>query len=208
MSKDWMSNEQHGSEVINAADVSQDKENFLKIPYEIGDIFYDSVRTKEDTGIFVVVGISKGITDNTGRLNYEALELTANDTVVHLYSVSDSDDDVLLAIDERDIGRTYYLPTETSISKIINTYLAPGFDTSDISDKEKITVTKKVNISDSINEKMRANQLTPADNLPEDIYRITYQSSCMPEERFVDIITKFVYDEAVRIGRFIERISE
>lgn len=193
--------------------------NQYEIPCKIGDIICDFVRpdgeeNRGDPGIYVVAGISIGdmrvfdgrITEY--RNDIDKFEKCLNkDIWIHTYSINGLSFDVFPA---QNINRSALIQCDENLRKITYGYFNPGFD--DTPDEgDKLVVKSRKDITGELNSILlrQYNHGIPTQKLLETIYEITYevQYSDGTTKTIKDMITKTVYDEAVRTGLFVESLS-
>ena len=197
--------------------------NQEKIPCRIGDIICDSVRPDNEElrtsrglfpGIYVVAGISVGnfrLFDN----NFDDFENShtfddrlCDDVWIHTYSLNGSSFEIFPA---KDINNTLFVQCPDNLEKIATGYFYPEF-VAPLDKKDRLVVTQKKFITDELNFRLVQlfNHGFPTRKLTEEVYEITYevQYSDGTTKTRKDMITKTVYDEAVRTGLFVENLSD
>lgn len=194
--------------------------NREKVSCKIGDIICDSVRPEGeeqggDIGIYVVAAISVGNLKyfdarlSEYRNGIDNFENCLNEEAwIYTYSLNGL---VFDAFPAENINNTVYIQNADNLRKIAYGYFNPGFD--DIPDEgDKLIVKSRKNITNELNAILlrQYNHGLPTQKLSETIYEITYevQYSDGKKKTISDIITKPVYDEAVKTGLFVESLSD
>lgn len=193
--------------------------NQEKIPCRIGDIICDFVRpdgeeNRGDPGIYVVAGISIGnlrVFDDRfkeyGNRDEKFEDCLNGDIWVHTYSINGLSFDVFPG---KNINRTVFIQSTDNLAKIAMSYFNQGFDC-EPDEGDKLIVVSRKDVTDDLNSTLSRHYKNglPTQKLTETIYEITYEVrySNGKEKTISDIITKTVYDEAVRTGLFVESLS-
>lgn len=129
------------------------------------------------------------------------------DIWIHTYSINGLSFDVF---PEQNINRSALIQNGKNLRKIACGYFNPGFDC-EPDEGDNLFIKSRKDITGELNSILlrQYNHGVPIQKLAETIYEITYevQYSDGTTKTIKDMITKTVYDEAVRTGLFVESLS-